>query len=85
MNVTRKEKQVSCQGETPFSIDVKGKEKTCQEFMDSYGVRGVVIAGEVHVFPSMKKGEIVEKWLLLMSTQATPEEPYFCWQRWHEN
>ena len=52
------------QGELPFAIDVKGGENVVG--------RGVMIAGGVLVFPSMPKGEIVDQWLSLISTQATP-------------
>ena len=52
---------VVCQGELPFSIDVKGGENVVG--------RGFMIAGGVLVFPSMPKGEIVDQWLSLMSTQ----------------
>ena len=53
---------VVCQGELPFSIDVKGGENVVG--------RGVMIVGGVLVLPSIPKGEIVDKWLSLMSTKA---------------
>ena len=53
---------VVCQGGLPFSIDVKGG--------DNFVGRGVMITGGVIVLPSMPKGEIVDQWLSLMSTQA---------------
>ena len=53
-----------CQGELPFSIDVKGGA--------SVAGRGVMIARGVLVLPSMPKGDIVDQWLSLMSTQAAP-------------
>jgi len=57
-----------CQGELPFSIDEKVGEKAIG--------RGVMITERVRVLPSIPKGEIVDKWLSLMSTQeelgATP-------------
>jgi len=43
---------VVCQGELPFSIDVKWGEKAVG--------RGALIAGGVLVLPSMPKGEIVD-------------------------
>jgi len=43
---------VVCQGELPFSIDVKGGEKVVG--------RGALIAGGVLVLPSMPKVEIVD-------------------------
>ena len=43
---------VMCQGELPFTIDVKGGENVVG--------RCVKIAGGVLVFPSMPKGEIVD-------------------------
>ena len=49
-------------GELPFAIDVKRGENVV-------GI-GVMIPGGVLVFPSMPKGEIVDQWLSLMSTQA---------------
>ena len=52
------------QGELTFSIDVKGG--------DNVVGRGVMITGGVLVLPSMSKGEIVDEWLSLMSTQAAP-------------
>ena len=55
---------VVCQGELPFSIDVKGGENVVG--------RGVMIAGGVLVLPSMPKGEIVDQCLSLVFTQATP-------------
>ena len=51
-------------GELPFAIDVKGGENVVR--------RGVMIAGGVLVFPSMPKGDIFDRWLSLMSTQAAP-------------
>ena len=57
-------KMVVCQGELPFAIDVKGGENVVE--------RGVMIIGGVLVLPSMPKGEIVDQWLSLMSTQASP-------------
>ena len=53
------------QGESPFSIDVKGGENVVG--------RGVMITGGVFVLPSIPKGEIVDQRLSLMSTQAAPE------------
>ena len=44
---------VVCQGELPFSIDVKGGE--------NFVGGGVMITGRVLVFPSMLKGEIVDR------------------------
>ena len=41
------------QGELPFSIDVKGGENVVG--------RGAMIGGGVLVFPSMPKGEIVDR------------------------
>ena len=55
---------IVCQGDLPFSIDDKGGENALG--------RGVMIAGGVLVLPSMPKGEIVDQWLSLMSTQAAP-------------
>ena len=55
---------VVCQGELPFSIDVKG--------VENFIGRGVVIIRGVLVLPSMPKGEIFYHWLSLMSTQAAP-------------
>ena len=55
---------VVCQGELLFSIDVKGGEKEIG--------RGALIIGGVLVFPSRPKGEIVDQWLSLMSTQVAP-------------
>ena len=55
---------VVCQGELPFSIDVKGE--------DNVVGRGVMIEGGILVLPSMPKGEIVDQRFSLMSTQATP-------------
>ena len=52
---------VMCQGELSFSIDVKGGENVVG--------RGVMIVGGVLVFPPMLKGDIVDQWLSLMSTQ----------------
>ena len=49
---------VVCQGELPFAIDEKGREKVVG--------RGVMITGGVLVLPSMPKGGIVDKWLSLM-------------------
>jgi len=43
---------VVCQGELPFSIDVKGGEKAVG--------RGSLIAGGVLLLPSMTKDEIVD-------------------------
>ena len=57
-------RMVVFQGELPFVIDFKGR--------DNVVGRGVMIAGGVHVLPSMPKGEIVDQWLSLMSTQAAP-------------
>ena len=57
---------VVCQGELLFSIDVKGGENVVG--------RGVMIAGGVLVLPPMPKGEIIDQWLSLMSTQATPRD-----------
>ena len=51
------------QGDLHFYIDDKGGENVVG--------RGVMIAGGVLVLPSMPKGEIVDPWLSLMSTQAT--------------
>ena len=53
-----------CQGELPFAIDVKGGENVVG--------RGVMIVGGVLMLPSMPKGEIIDQWLSLMSTQAAP-------------
>ena len=53
-----------CESEWPFSIDDKGGENVVG--------RGVMIACGVPVFPSMPKGEIIDQWLSLKSTQATP-------------
>ena len=53
-----------CQGELPFSVDVKGGENVVG--------RGVMITGGVLVLPSMPKGEIVDQQLSLMSTQVAP-------------
>ena len=50
-------------GEIPFATGDKGGEKAIG--------RGVMMTGGVLVFPSMPKG-IVDQWLSLMSTQATP-------------
>ena len=59
-----------CQGELPFSIDVKGGENVVG--------RGVMIIGGVLVFPSMPKGEIFDQRLSLMSTQEVPgDNPIF--------
>ena len=55
---------VVCQGESPFSTDVKGG--------DNVVGRVFMIAGGVLVFPSIPKGEVVDQWLSLMSTQAAP-------------
>jgi len=55
---------VVCQEELPFSINDKGEEKVVG--------RDVMIAWGVLVLPSMPKGEIVDQWLSLMSTQAAP-------------
>ena len=55
---------VMFQGELPFPIDVKGGENVVG--------RCVMTTGEVLVLPSMPKGEIVDRWLTLMSTQAAP-------------
>ena len=55
---------VICQGELPFSIDVKGGENVVG--------RGVMIAGGVLMLPSMPKGEIVDYRLPLMSTKEAP-------------
>ena len=52
------------QGELHFSIDVKGVENVVG--------RVVMIAGGALVLPSMPKGEIVDQWLPLMSTQVEP-------------
>ena len=52
------------QGELPFAIDFKGGENVVG--------RGVMIAAGVLVFPSMPKGEIVDQWLSLMTTQVAP-------------
>ena len=63
------------QGELPFSIDVKGGENVVG--------RGVMIAGGVLVLPSMPKGEIFDRWLSLMSTQAALEvNPILHWNCW---
>jgi len=51
------------QGELPFAIDDKGGVKAVG--------RGFMIVGGVLVLPLMPKGEIVDQWLSLMSTQAT--------------
>ena len=51
-----------CQGELPFAIDDKGGEKALG--------RGPMITGGVLVLPSIPKGEIVDQWFSLMSTQA---------------
>ena len=53
-----------CQGELPFAIDVKGGE--------NFVGRGFMIIRGVLVLRSMPKGETVDQWLSLMSTQATP-------------
>ena len=53
-----------CQRDLHFAIDVKGGENVVG--------RGVMITRGVLVFPSMSKGEIVDQWLSLMSTQAAP-------------
>ena len=50
--------------ELPFSIDVRGGE--------NFVGRCVMITGGVLVLPSMPKGDIVDHWLSLMSTQAAP-------------
>ena len=55
---------VVLQGELPFAIDVKGGENVV-------GI-GVMIGVGVLVFPSMPKGDIVDHWLSLMSTQVAP-------------
>ena len=55
---------VVCQGELPITIDVKGGENVVG--------RGVMIAGEVLVLPSVPKGKIVDQWLSLISTQVAP-------------
>ena len=55
---------VVCQGELHFAIDVKGGE-------NFVGI-GFMITRGVLVFPSMPKGEIVDRWLSLMSTQEAP-------------
>ena len=49
---------VVCQGELPFTIDVKWGE--------NFVGRGVMIIGGVLVFPSMPKGDIFDQWLSLM-------------------
>ena len=55
---------VVCQRELPFAIDVNGGENVV-------GI-GVMIAGGVLLLPSIPKGEIVDQWWSLMSTQAAP-------------
>ena len=55
---------VAFQGELPFAIDFKGGENVVG--------RGVMIAGRVLVLPPMPKGEIVDQWWSLMSTQEAP-------------
>ena len=55
---------VVCHEELPFAIDVKGGENVVG--------RGAMITGGVLVLPSMPKGDIVDQWLSLMSTQAAP-------------
>ena len=55
---------VVCQGELPFAIDVKEGENVVG--------RGVMITGRVLMLPSMPKGETVDQWLSLMSTQEAP-------------
>ena len=55
---------VVCQGELPFSIDVKGRENVLG--------RGVMIAVGVLLLPSMPRGDIFDQQLPLMSTQAAP-------------
>ena len=57
-------RMVVCQAELPFAIDVKGGENVVG--------RGVMIGRGVLVLPSMPKGEIVDQWLSLMSTEAAP-------------
>jgi len=53
-------RMIVCQGELPFSIDVKGGDKAVG--------RGLMITGGVLVLPLMPKGEIVDQWLSLTST-----------------
>ena len=55
---------VVCQGSYPFPLMSKGGENVVG--------RCVMIVGGVLVFPSMPKGEIVDQWLSLMSTQTAP-------------
>ena len=64
---------VVCHGELPFAIDVKGGENIVG--------RGVMIARGVLVFPSMPKGDIVDRWLSLMPTQVAPRSNLI----FHEN
>ena len=58
-------------GGVTLFIDVKGGENVVGTgVMIAGGVlgRGVMIIGGVLVLPSIPKGEIVDQWLLLMST-----------------
>ena len=63
-------RMVVFQGELPFAIDVKGGENVVG--------RGVIIARGVLVLPPMLKGEIVDQWLSLMSTQETLGGTRYC-------
>lgn len=42
-----------------------------------------MIAGEVLAFPSRPKGEIVDQWFSLMSTQATPRATSILHRNFH--
>ena len=52
-------------GSYPFPLMSKVGEKVVG--------RGALIAGGVLMFPSMPKGEIVDQWLSMMSTQVAPK------------